>query len=797
MQKWLSSLFQRPTSDEAPLQSPNSIRSLFHKFRRILELNNAVMEKMAELERALGGEYIFDSSYLTRTVRELSKLVHQVAYSLNALSADRYVDLYDQFEYLKGVLEDILSGGLGPYAGHPTLAYPDISWESLPLVGMPNACLAELLRMPETGAVDGFVLTVTGCRALLETGPDVPEKITEAINKEAKALRERVGQHCALSIALCPAGNTEVEAGPPAYALEGDDLVEEVAAACRMGVKLGYADMAVSVREQINGAFVGTLLSLHQGDVAPGSMALTVRSDEGIEYYYLRRAHPFHPIATEVFPKPESQRLPQGDKALTPVNSLYRGSVLLAPRQQRRLAEAAIVLERALGLPRELIWRLDGNGQARILDVLPLEVEEQDDTENMLEAIAQAKVLLQGGVSAQAGVAAGKVVHIKENDEPGTFPVGAVAVARAASPQLAPFMLRAGALITELGSSIGHLATVVREYRIPAVFGLKGAFETLPEGMEVTVDASIPVIYEGQVEPLLTQQRAGSELFATDPEFTTLRRLLQFIMPLKLTDPSAEEFQPARCRSYHDIIHFAHERAVEELLETQMQGESGRSIAHRLEDRLPVNLHIIDAGGGLADHAPQVIEREQILSEPLRIFMNGLSFGWDSREHFRVSVGDIFSGMQRTASMLQATPEYVGRNLAIVGTGYLNLNLHMGYHFNVIDAFMQDNPTQNYIYFRFAGGFANTQRKNRRVELIRRILAQLQFNCSVKGDLVTARLKIIDRQTLAAALGRLGLLAAFTRQLDIAMGLDERIRDYEAAFASLAEAFGKEQAGVL
>ncbi len=145
------------------------------------------------------------------------------------------------------------------------------------------------------------------------------------------------------------------------------------------------------------------------------------------------------------------------------------------------------MLERAVGVPRELIWRLDNNGQARILDVLPLEVDEQDHTEDMLEAIAHATVRMQGGVSAQSGVAAGKVVHIKEGDEPGTFPVGAVAVARAASPHLAPFMLRAGALITELGSSIGHLATVVREYRIPAVFGLKDAFDTLPEGLEVTV----------------------------------------------------------------------------------------------------------------------------------------------------------------------------------------------------------------------------------------------------------------------------------------------------------------------
>ncbi len=204
---------------------------------------------------------------------------------------------------------------------------------------MPNACLAELLRMPETGAVDGFVVTVTGCRALLEADPDVPENIALDILRQVEALRQRVGQHCEFSVAVCPAGHTDIENGPPPYPMESEDVVREVAKACRLGAKLGYTDMAVSVRELINGAFAGTLLSLHQGDVAPGSMALTLRSDEGMEFYYLRRSHPFQPIATEIFPKAENQRLPLGDKALTPVNNLYRGSVLLAPMQQRRLAE--------------------------------------------------------------------------------------------------------------------------------------------------------------------------------------------------------------------------------------------------------------------------------------------------------------------------------------------------------------------------------------------------------------------------------------------------------------------------
>ena len=72
------------------------LQSLFNNFRRILFLNNAILEDMDHMERALGGEYIFDRAFLETSVRTIASRVHHVAYNLNALTGNGYIPLYDR-----------------------------------------------------------------------------------------------------------------------------------------------------------------------------------------------------------------------------------------------------------------------------------------------------------------------------------------------------------------------------------------------------------------------------------------------------------------------------------------------------------------------------------------------------------------------------------------------------------------------------------------------------------------------------------------------------------------------------
>ena len=123
--------------------------SLLSKFQRIQRLNTKFLELMAGMDRALGGEYIFDRAFLESSVRELTDHVYQVVYSLNALSQNRHLSLFDRYLHLRATLEDILSGGFGPLAAGwdtpsgvsqtpPSGASPPSAWSSWP--GSPTSC---------------------------------------------------------------------------------------------------------------------------------------------------------------------------------------------------------------------------------------------------------------------------------------------------------------------------------------------------------------------------------------------------------------------------------------------------------------------------------------------------------------------------------------------------------------------------------------------------------------------------------------------------------------------------------
>ncbi len=65
---------------------------------------------------------------------------------------------------------------------------------------------------------------------------------------------------------------------------------------------------------------------------------------------------------------------------------------------------------------------------------------------------------------------------------------GEILVTHAVDPGWTPLMLRAGAMVLELGSLLSHGAVVAREYDVPCVVNLSGVTRRLHDGDEVTVD---------------------------------------------------------------------------------------------------------------------------------------------------------------------------------------------------------------------------------------------------------------------------------------------------------------------
>ncbi|MDD2464458.1 MAG: PEP-utilizing enzyme [Desulfobulbus sp.] len=828
------------------------LQALFNNFKRILLLNNAVLEEMAKMERALGGEYIFDRAFLESSVSSIANRVHHVAYSLNALTGNQHIPLYDRYQEIRTLLDDILANNVHALADEAVLPLSAIGWEHEPLVGMDLVCLAELFYHPWVAPVDGFAVTEEGIRALdplqswtigtegrssrrleearaalldhlhhlVEEHPsDAVTVVVTEIDADEEPLKEvgcfrlrvdaerreasliRVeGQGIEptvvdrLVLAERKPGGTAIEGGCEVeLLLHGLEQIVHTIAEEIPAIHSPQVNCALFIHPQPPFVLKGTIqtrpLAGNPFAAVDGLVARVISPENAEDHYLLRRTHPFELLQSLIPERPSGHRFAGGRLASDSSaenGQLGRGSGLIEPGLLKNLAETAMLLERLYGAPLEVRWQLWQDGVCRITRLRPLKFDL--DVDDIPGESVEAPILCQGGQTGQSGVGAGPVFHIDETTDPKSFPPGAVAVARVASPNLTPVLQRAAALVTEFGSAAGHLATVARELRLPSIFGLPSALEHLPLGVEVTVDGGETTVYSGIVEEMLRFDSLTMDLTPQDREYRMLRRLLRFIQPLNLVNPEIHEFVPENCRTFHDIIHFCHESAVDELAHFQERRPGLGTLRTRpMALGLPMDIRVLDIGSGIEPDADALPSPAQICSIPFRAFLDGLidPRAWNT-ETPSLGMRDILAGMPRSMGLLAAPADTLGANLAIVGSEYLNLSLRMGYHFSVIDAYLGEDMSRNYVYFRFVGGLADPERRGRRARFIGRVLAAMEFKTSIKGDLVIARLKLMEPDILRAALFALGALTAYTRQQDTNMRSEA---DLESRFATFASHF--------
>jgi len=371
------------------------------------------------------------------------------------------------------------------------------------------------------------------------------------------------------------------------------------------------------------------------------------------------------------------------------------------------------------------------------------------------------------------GVGSGRVFVVGPDEDVDGFESGGVLVTRHASPRLSGLVANASAVVCDLGAVTGHLATIAREYRIPAIMNTGDSTRRLAPGTVVTVDADENVIYDGQVDELLWYQLLKGERYEDKPEFRVLRRMLQHVAPLNLRDPNGADFVAENCQSYHDIIHFAHERALVEL--ERLAGiNAGGATARTLDLAVPLDLSIIDIGGGAAPHKTKgVLTAEEITSRPLLLILEGLlAPGVWTTSPAEMDLEGFMASATR-AGPLMIGGGTVRRNVAIVAKDYVNLNLRVGYHFNVVDARLGDDLDDSYILFRFVGGVTEVTRRTRRARLLASILTHYDFRSTQEGELVVARLQAVPRPLCEDRLRMIGRLIGFSRQLDIFLRTDE------------------------
>lgn len=181
------------------------------------------------------------------------------------------------------------------------------------------------------------------------------------------------------------------------------------------------------------------------------------------------------------------------------LGSEYVTNQCLSDSEVSNLAKYGIKIEELYKAPQDIEWALDADTnelyilQSRPITTLKGEKEEVASTQTEeLKSIAR-------GLGASPGIGSGKVKNIKDITEIERVQEGDILVAVMTNPDMVPAMRRAAAVVTDEGGRTCHAAIVSRELGIPCVVGAKNASEILTEGMEVTVDATRGVVYEGKV----------------------------------------------------------------------------------------------------------------------------------------------------------------------------------------------------------------------------------------------------------------------------------------------------------
>jgi pyruvate,water dikinase len=347
-------------------------------------------------------------------------------------------------------------------------------------------------------------------------------------------------------------------------------------------------------------------------------------------------------------------------------------------------------------------------------------------------------------------------------------------------------MKKAAAIITEMGSVTGHMASLAREFEVPAILGAREAMKVIAPGQEITVDAYEGRVYRGRVPELLSLIKKGDSLVKDTPVYRILRQAADWIVPLNLIDPKAPDFSPEGCRTLHDVCRLVHEFSYREMFLLGDLVSDRPGVAFKLEATIPLDLYVINLEGGFSE-LPQNARKvtvNQIVSVPFRALLKGMTHEDLRRPQVRpVEFKGFFSVMsEQMLTNPQAAERFGDRSFAIISDKYLNFSSRVGYHYSVLDAYCGQTINKNYITFSLKGGAADDVRKNRRVRAIAQILRELDFTVEVQGDRVDARFQKYEGPVIEEKLDQLGRLLIFTRQMDMLMNSESSVEGVSRNF---------------
>lgn len=835
-------LFKSKKVEKKEEKLKDSLKEKYLYFQNVLNNNNLVLSLMADLEEKLSGEYLFDLHYVKTTVNSITEGVDNIIKNLNALSDGKYKVLERVQREIHEKINRALSTKIEIPLTDYVIPLEALSRDSLTIAGGKIAHLAELKNFLGLPTPEGFVITSYAYIKFLEnTGlkdkiseiisnvdinsiekieeaskkiqemiinSQLPEDLEEAIKKGYEELSGKTTGKCMVSVRSSAihedsdfsfAGQYSSYLNVPANLIS--HYYKKVVASLfnRRAIfyykTKGFSEtemiMATGVLRMINARAGGVMYSKNPNN--PESNNIIINAVKGLgkllvdgttnaETYVIARNPELRIV--EKIPGRQDKMLICREEGDIEEIQLPSGTdeFSLSDQEIIALSKIALQIENYYEEPQDIEWAIDENGSIFILQARKLRVQDKKEEPKVLlpTRIKGYNVLIDGGITACKGVGYGKAFVLKSDEELQNFPEGAVLVAKHTNPRYVLIMNKASAIVTDVGSPTGHMASLSREYNVPTLINTEVATKTIKDGQEITVDATNCIIYEGKVEELIEAHKRSKEPFKETFLFKTLERVLKHIAPLNLVDPTSEDFSPENCKTYHDITRFCHEMVMYEMF-TMWDKYDSEHHAIPLMAGIPIGVLVLDIEGGLKEGVKRA-SKDDILSIPLRAILRGMqSMQWPGPPP--VDAKGFFEMVAHTVSIPEEQlRETAKKSFCIITKNYMNFSIRLGYHFSMIEAYTGENINDNYIKFFFKGGGAALDRRLRRVQLIREILKTMNFRVMVKEDVIDAILTKYTISEIEKRLEILGKLTAYTKQLDMVLFNDAVAQMYTDDF---------------
>ncbi|MGD8368507.1 MAG: PEP/pyruvate-binding domain-containing protein [Desulfobacterales bacterium] len=831
----------------------------YHAFRELLHHNHVVLQTMGDMQEKAGGEYLFDRAYIRASCREVLSGIEHIIGRLNFMADNRYADLIVPYQHCTREIQAQIDPKIEVPDGPYVVPVDSVKRTDLPAVGGKFAQLGEIAREAAFQVPDGFVITTTAFKAFMRhnrIGAFVESLLDrldvrdyDALQATAKQIQTNV-----FSGEVPPEVSSAVEAayadlcrrcGRPdlKVAVRSSSLQEDIVASFAgqyhselnvpfSGLLSAYKGilvslfspravfyfkdqefridnmaMAVGVMSMVEARFSGVLYSRDPAAVAQDRVLINAVRGLGpyavdgtvpADVYEVRKGGDPEILVRESG-RQDRKLVCDADQGLRE-EVLAAGSVGLPCLDEDRIRSLVDVgrrLESLFGGPQDVEWAVDRAGRIFLLQSRPLRAAAPTIAEKgKRPKIEGHRVLLEGGTVICRGAAAGRVNILSRPEDAAGFDPGDILVIRHSHPEFAVLLKKAAAVVSDIGTPLGHLATVAREYRVPTLFNTKTATRALEAGSQVTVDAVYATVYEGRVEAVLNRPRPNKGPQDV-PVLRQLREILTHITPLHLTDPRSPDFSPQGCRTLHDITRFCHEAALRTMFSLSQEGWFSDQSARQLVADMPLQWWVIDLGGGIRKKSRRKTVRvEDLTSIPMQALWQGMTaVAWKGPPPVDTKgfLSTIMSAMTNPDTEPTVNHGMADRNYILVAADFLNMSTRLGFHFSTVESFIGESDTQNYISFVFTGGGADDGRKQRRARLIARLLERFDFRVEARGETVFARIESNPRPIIENRLRVLGHILVHTRQMDMVMYNDKMVDWYYRQMAADIEAHAREE----